>query len=124
MRLPDFHRVFEEKFEAFAEQLNRLFEYITDAFNSNIALNNLKIQEIEFQANSLNEVTVFPLKVQKKKTNHVRHVVIGQILWPTGSTPAVTSMIWHEEDKYISIDNILGLTTDICTIRLLAFYEE
>lgn len=104
--------------------LNRMFEYVKEAFDSNIALNNLKIQEIEVTGTMFNLFPkVFPYSVLKTRKEKVKNVVLGQVVFPKFAIPNVVMPLWHEQNQYIVIENIIGLDKDPTFVRLLVFYE-
>lgn len=130
---PDFEKVLKQDvveapkwFGGVLDPLNRLFEYIKEAFNSNISAINLKAQVIEFQSAGF---TGFPpayplLVVKKTRKGKVVLVVVAQMTLANGGIwDSLSTVIWHEDGDNIFIDNVQGVAGALLNIRLLALYE-
>lgn len=122
MRKPDFEKVLKQDIEespswftSILEPLNRLFEYINEAFDSNISVANLKAQSLTLSFTAPFSQTSF----QKTKSGKIFAVFLAQVLPQTGST-----LSWEEINSQITVTSITGLTpgTDY-NVKLLALYE-
>ena len=127
MRKPDFEKVLSQDieeapkwFNQILEPLNRLFEYVKEAFESNISVTNLKLQVIDYQFTA----PFTTLGFQKTKKDPVQGVYLAQLIKSDG-TPAVgnAGFDWHEANGQIFIDGIysLGVGTSF-KVRFFALY--
>lgn len=127
MRKPDFEKVLQQDVEEapkwfykVLEPLNRLFEYVKEAFESNISVSNLKLQVIDYTFTA----PFTKLGFQKTKKDPVLGVYLAQIIQSDG-TPAVgnAGFDWHEESGQIFIDGIysLGVGQDF-KVKFFAMY--
>lgn len=133
MMRPDFEKVLTQDvkdsppwFGGVLEPLNRLFEYIKEAFNSNISVINLKAQVIEFQSAGLvGFPPVYPLLVVKKtRKGNIVSITVAKMTRANGDVwDSLSTVVWHEDGENIFIDNVQGVAGALLNIRLLALYE-
>lgn len=133
MKFPDFERNLKNDsgespswFSGVLENLNRLFDYIYEAFRGNISTENLKVQVIEFQSTGLSGFPPqYPLAViPKKRRGKVVGVFVCFLQRVDGQVwDSLNTVIWHEDNDNIIIDNIQGVAGPLLNVRLLALYE-
>lgn len=128
MRKADFEKVLNadvEKAEPWfktnvLEPLNRLFEYVKEAFDSNISVTNLKLQVIDFSFTAPFVTTSF----LKTKPDPVAGVYMAQLIKADG-TPSIgnAGFDWHEAGGQIIIDKIYSLGVgDAFKVKFHAMY--
>lgn len=132
MRLPDFEKVLSQDvgdspawFLRVLSPLNRLFEYIKEAFNANISVSNLKAQVFTLRTYGFTAPPVYPLSVIKKtRKGNIVGVFVCSIYADDGQVwDSLNTVIWHQDGDNIFIDNVKGVTGSLLNVRLLALYE-
>jgi hypothetical protein len=133
MKKPDFEKVLKQDveespswFSQVLEPLNRLFEYIKEAFDSNISVQNLKVQVITLRSSGLvGFPPVYPLAVVKKtRKGTIIAIIVATIFRDDGQVwDSLNTVIWHQDGENIFIDNVQGVAGPLLNIRLLALYE-
>lgn len=133
MRKPDFEKVLKQDveesptwFSQVLEPLNRLFEYIKEAFDSNISVANLKAQVFTLRTSGITGFPPpYPLAVIKKtRKGNVVAVWVATVFQDNGQIyDSLYTAIWHQDGENIIIDNVQGTAGTFLNIRLFALYE-
>ncbi len=133
MKKPDFEKVLKQDveespswFSQVLEPLNRLFEYIKEAFDSNISVANLKAQVFTLRTSGIiGFPPPYPLAVIKKtRKGNVVAVWVATVFQDNGQIyDSLYTAIWHQDGENIIIDNVQGTAGTFLNIRLLALYE-
>lgn len=133
MRKPDFEKVLSQDveeaptwFTRILTPLNRLFEYIKEAFDSNISTQNIKCQIFTLRTSGLTGFPpAYPLAVVKKnRKGNIVAIVVATIFRDDGQVwDSLNTVIWHQDGDNIFIDNVQGAAGVLLNIRLLALYE-
>lgn len=132
MRKYDFEKVLSQDveesptwFTRVLNPLNRLFEYIKEAFDGNISTQNLKCQVFTLRTAGLGIPPVYPLAVVKKtRSGNIVAIVVASMFRDDGQVwDVLNTVIWHQDGDNIFIDNVQGLTGVLLNVRLLALYE-
>lgn len=133
MRRPDFEKVLSQDveespkwFSRVLSPLNRLFEYIKEAFDANISTMNLKVQVFTLRSTGLSGFPpVYPLAVVKKtRKGDIVGIFVCSIYKDDGQVwDSLNTVIWHQDGDNIFIDNVQGVAGPLLNIRLLALYE-
>lgn len=133
MRKPDFEKVLSQDvdeaptwFNRVLSPLNRLFEYVKEAFNANISVENLKVQIITLRSSGLSGFPpAYPLAVVKKtRKGNIIAIIVATIFRDDGQVwDSLNTVIWHQDGDNIFIDNVQGVAGPLLNIRLLALYE-
>lgn len=126
MRFPDFERILGQDsklpdwFKTLWEPINRLLEYIKEAFNGEISVQNCKIQMISYRFTAPFTQTRFP----KTKKGRVLAVYIAQIrkanFDPQGGG---TSLDWYDDGEDIVIQGVYSVGSGEFVINFMCFYE-
>ena len=107
--------------ESLLYPFNRIIQFLIDAFNGNISVQNLNVQTLEFSVTAPFILTRFA----KSKGDRVYMVMVAQILKSTGEVVgAPVSIDWFEENNSVVVSNIFGLTTGQsyqCKLAVLYF---
>lgn len=133
MKKPDFEKVLSQDvedsptwFSRVLSPLNRLFEYIKEAFDANISTANLKVQVFTLRTSGLvGFPPVYPLAVVKKtRKGNIVGIFVCTIFRDDGQVwDSLNTVIWHQDGDNIFIDNVQGAAGVLLNIRLLALYE-
>lgn len=127
MKKPDFEKVLKQDveespswFTSILEPLNRLFEYIYEAFRGNISLENLKVQMITYAFTTPFVKTAF----KKDRKGKVTALYISQIRTAAGGPQGGgTSMDWLDNNDEIVVEGLYSIGTGSFIIKFMAFYE-
>lgn len=127
MRKPDFEKVLKQDvegspswFSQVLEPLNRLFEYISEAFRGNISTENLKVQLITYPFSTPFIRTSF----QKTRKGNVVALFISQIRTSGGGPQGGgTSMDWFDNGDEIVVEGLYSIGVGSFIIKFMAFYE-
>ena len=103
------------------DAFNETTQFLLDAFNGNIAVNNLSVQTISLDITAPFTSTV----VAKTKSDKVYTVLIAQVLDTNGNPLGVASGVsWHEDGSTVVIDDIFGLTSSVAyNVTITVLYQ-